>query len=449
MGWTLSRLSRVVTLSTMGTGVGFVAGYLMKSPVMGAMGGGLIALSWHVVSDTRRASRLLRWLRSDQRQSPPRDPGLWGELAYYTEKLYRRQEASLRAERERLAQFLSAIEASPNGVLLVDENEQIAWCNLAAADHYGIDPQRDLQQRVTNLIRHPEFVRQYQLAEGGHAEGGQTFLVPRGQDGGTLQLVIRPYGSGSHLILSQDITERERAESMRRDFVANVSHEMRTPLTVLSGFIETMAHLPLSETERGRVLELMVQQTQRMQSLISDLLTLASLEGSPRPATDQWHEVEPMWLGLETEAHGLSSGRHRLRFDGVTRVSLAGVRTELVSAMSNLVSNAIRYTPEGGEIVVRLSLGADGRLTFSVQDTGPGIARDHLPRLTERFYRVDGSRSRETGGTGLGLSIVKHVVQRHGGQLDIQSELGQGSTFRIDWPAGRVRLLRSGPDLPA
>jgi two-component system, OmpR family, phosphate regulon sensor histidine kinase PhoR len=226
---------------------------------------------------------------------------------------------------------------------------------------------------------------------------------------------------------------------MRRDFVANVSHEIRTPLTVLAGFIETMTNLPLTEVERKRVLLLMMQQADRMGTLVADLLTLAQLEGSPRPHADRWVPVAPLLAQIAIDAKLLSAGRHVLAFPAKVTAHIAGAHNELHSAITNLVNNAVRYTPEGGRIELTWKVLADGAGEIAVIDTGPGIAREHLPRLTERFYRVDNSRSRDTGGTGLGLSIVKHVVQRHGGELDIQSEPGQGSTFRLVFPAPRVR----------
>jgi two-component system phosphate regulon sensor histidine kinase PhoR len=255
---------------------------------------------------------------------------------------------------------------------------------------------------------------------------------------------IRSYGEGSKLILSQDITDRERNDSMRRGFVANVSHEIRTPLTVLSGFIETMASLQLTEVERRRVIELMAQQTQRMQQLVGDLLTLAQLEGSPRPAADRWVPIEQVLTQVRAAAEALSAGRHSLScgdpsWHETGSDLIAGSEAELHSAVANLVNNAIRYTPAGGSVRVLWSTRADGAGELEVRDSGIGIEREHLPRLAERFYRVDGSRSRDTGGTGLGLSIVKHVVQRHGGELEIRSEPGRGSQFKLVFPAARVR----------
>ena len=244
-------------------------------------------------------------------------------------------------------------------------------------------------------------------------------------------------------MLTRDVTAVQLAETMRRDFVANVSHEIRTPLTVLSGFVETMQSLPLDDAERARYLELMSQQAQRMQTLVSDLLTLSRLEGSPVPGLAEWSDAEELLGHVVQEARGLSMAiapaPHRIEPVGGERFWIAGSKSELLSAMSNLLSNAVRYTPGGGLIEPGWRLHEDGSAEFFVKDNGPGIAAEHLPRLTERFYRVDRSRSRETGGTGLGLAIVKHVAQRHGGQLDVQSTQGEGSCFMIALPANRVR----------
>jgi two-component system phosphate regulon sensor histidine kinase PhoR len=268
-------------------------------------------------------------------------------------------------------------------------------------------------------------------------------------------VLVRPYGAGQKLLLSQDVTDRDRMESMRRDFVANVSHEIRTPLTVLAGFVETLASVPLSATERPRVLELMRQQTARIQALVDDLLTLAQLEGSPRPPADQWLSADALVARVAAEAEMLSAGRHEIDVAIEPGLDLAGSEFELASAMGNVLGNAVRYTPDGGHVALRwFRRPADGYAVFEVRDDGIGIAREHIPRLTERFYRVDGGRSRETGGTGLGLAIVKHVVTRHGGELEIESEPGKGSTFRVVLPSARVRArpgaeLRSDAAAPA
>jgi two-component system phosphate regulon sensor histidine kinase PhoR len=253
---------------------------------------------------------------------------------------------------------------------------------------------------------------------------------------------LHPYGEGRKLLLTRDVTALEQAETMRRDFVANVSHEIRTPLTVLAGFVETLQTLPLEPRERQRYLGLMAQQSQRMQTLVNDLLTLSRLEGSRPPGAQEWIAAGALALQCEQEARGLGASlgkRHELRFAPPPPVDIGGAPAELQSALSNLVSNAVRYTPTGGIIAVEWRTLADGGLEVAVRDTGPGIAAEHLPRLTERFYRVDGSRSRDTGGTGLGLAIVKHVAQRHGGELLIESVAGQGSCFTLVLPAARVK----------
>ncbi len=434
MTWLLPRLFAVVLAVVAGGLLGELSGR-PNTFVVGAMLGGAFAVSVLAARDTLRGYRLLEWLRGSQDSPAPRDAGLWGELGYRFEKALRRREREAELERTRLTQFLSAIEASPNGVMLLDDSDQIEWCNSLAADHFGLDPLRDRRQRVTNLLRTPAFVAYLQAAR---FDEPVEIPEPRGGQG-LLSVLIRAYGDDHKLVLSQDITERERSEGMRRDFVANVSHEIRTPLTVLAGFIETMTNLPLSESERRRVLELMTQQAQRMGTLVSDLLTLAQLEGSPRPNADRWVPLKPLIAQVEADARLLSAGAHSLAFTNTVDAQIAGSQTELLSAINNLVTNAIRYTPPGGSIELLWKVLPEGTGQVCVNDTGPGIAREHIPRLTERFYRVDGSRSRDTGGTGLGLSIVKHVVQRHGGELVVQSEVGKGSSFRLVFPAVRVR----------
>lgn len=434
MAWLLPRLVLACTAAL----CGFLVGMLVHAATgqdalavgLGAAGG----VSFLLVIDAVRGNRLLAWLRGTQQDSAPRDTGLWGELGYRVERAMRERDRALARGRVALEQFLSAIEASPNGVLMLDRNEQIVWCNRVAADHFALDPTRDLQQRITNLVRAPSFVAYLQAGQ-----FAEPLLLGDGRVPGTLSITVREYGEGMRLVLTLDITERVRTDGMRRDFVANVSHEIRTPLTVLAGFIETMQTLPLTTVERDRVLALMAQQTGRMQTIVADLLTLAQLEGSPRPAADRWVALDGLLARVAADAQVLSAGRHRLTLQPPTGVELAGIESELLSAIANLVTNAVRYTPDGGdiEVVWRLLDGGNGELT--VVDTGLGIAREHIPRLSERFYRVDGSRSRETGGTGLGLSIVKHVMQRHGGELLIQSEVGKGSRFRLVFPAARVR----------
>ena len=434
MSWLLNRAMLVIVLTLLGAGLGAVVGDMLDARQLSPAIGAAVAVAIWATIDGVRALHLMNWLRGDLEREGPRDRGFWGEASYRIERALRQRDRAFVQEQERFAQFMSAIEASPNGVLLLDAADQIQWLNGVAATHFGLDPVRDRLQRVTNLVRSPTFVAYLQA---GVFDNPVVFSTPGGDS--TLSVIVSRYGDGMRLVLTQDITEHERTEAMRRDFVANVSHEIRTPLTVLAGFVETIASLPLTEVERERVLVLMTQQTARMTTLVEDLLTLAKLEGSPRPTCDRWTPVARLFAQVESEARGLSAGRHTLRFEVQADDELAGNDSEWTSAVANLVSNAVRYTPPGGSIGVTWTHRPDGNAEIEVRDTGPGIAREHIGRLTERFYRVDGSRSRDTGGTGLGLSIVKHVVQRHGGELDIQSELGRGSAFRIVVPAARVR----------
>ena len=412
------------------------------------------ATVWHGL-DTLFAQRLLGWLRSEQsNETPvlmagpqPRLPGVWGDVADRIRRLLKIRDQQYRDSQAQLDEFLAALQASPNGVVLLDAQGRIEWCNQTAAQHFGFDAKRDMQQHIANLVRDPAF-NAYM--------GKLDFALPVEIPGNfstparpvKLSVHVHGYGNNRKLLLSRDITALEQAEAMRRDFVANVSHEIRTPLTVVAGFIETLQTLPLKKTERDRYLELMAQQSQRMQTLVDDLLTLSRLEGSPAPGVSEWTSTASLFAQAEQEAKALSAiiaplHGHQLAFEPGPVCEIAGINSEICSAVTNLVTNAVRYTPEGGSIRVGWMVLADGRGEFSVTDSGPGIATEHLPRLTERFYRVDRSRSRESGGTGLGLAIVKHVVQRHGAELHIKSQPGHGSCFSIIFPAARIRRVQA------
>ncbi|MEH3086793.1 MAG: phosphate regulon sensor histidine kinase PhoR [Xylophilus ampelinus] len=409
----------------------------------------VVWIAW--LASSRRAAKVLRWLQS---QAPaaeaPEVGGAWGEASNRMRRRLRLLEQEAADHRGRLQEILSALQVSPNGVVLLDAQHRIEWCNQTAAHHFGIDADRDREQAIGHLVRDPSFTAYL---------GGRDYshdVVMAGRHGSPsrpvrLSVQLHPYGLGRMLLLSRDVTAVEQAEAMRRDFVANVSHEIRTPLTVVSGFVETLQTLPLAAEERRHYLDLMARQAQRMQTVVSDLLTLSRLEGSPAPDCTGWTPVRTLLTQCEQEARGLSQAlgevdgemAHQLRFPSAEQAAqageLAGNPSELLSALSNLVGNALRYTPAGGTVTVECERIAEGQLRLAVRDDGPGIAAEHLPRLTERFYRVDRSRSRETGGTGLGLAIVKHVAQRHGAQLQIESALGKGSCFALVFPAGRVR----------
>ncbi|MEY4138646.1 MAG: hypothetical protein RLZZ371_828 [Pseudomonadota bacterium] len=401
------------------------------------------ALLW-MAQDMARARNFLIWLRNDRSGEDGPKTGTWGDLTSRVRRMLRERERQTRESQTRLQDFISALQVSPNGVMLLDGEGRIEWFNQTSATHFGLDLQRDLMQTIGNLVREPGFAGY--LAKGDF----RSSMTMQGRESKpsrpvTLSVQLHPYGDGRKLLLSRDITVLEQAEAMRRDFVANVSHEIRTPLTVLGGFVETLQTLRLDESERQQYLALMAQQAERMQTLVSDLLTLSKLEGSAPPGVQAHVAVPVLMRQLESDASSLSqvmgqSGEadHHFVFDCAFEGFLAGAASELLSAMGNLVSNAVRYTPAGGNITVSIRQRADGCVVFSVADTGPGIAAEHLGRLTERFYRVDRSRSRETGGTGLGLAIVKHVAQRHGAVLAIESTVGRGSVFSLVFPSQRV-----------
>ena len=412
--------------------------------------GFLLSVFLWFLADSFYAARFLAWIRFAQNSEPasasihppPRLLGLWGEAAERICRLSRSQDQLLQDSQGRLDEFLAAMQASPSGVVLLDAQDRIEWCNQMATQHFGFDARRDVLQHIANLVRAPAF-KSYMAAN----NFTHDVVIPGGASvpGRPVNLSVHAhsYGKDRKLLLSRDITAVELAEAMRRDFVANVSHEIRTPLTVLSGFIETLQTLPLKVQERERYLALMAQQSQRMQTLVNDLLTLSRLEGSPHPNANDWVNTSALFAQSEQEARALSAliapHGHDIKFDVGVGFEIAGVQAELYSAVSNLVTNAVRYTPDAGKVYVSWKILNDGRGEFVVKDSGPGIAAEHLPRLTERFYRIDRSRSRETGGTGLGLAIVKHVAQRHGAELHIQSQLGQGSRFSITFPSARVR----------
>lgn len=423
------------------------AGWFLAPPdqvwmdaVLAAFAGGYL---WFLL-DALRGTRLLRWLREGGSDDIGLGNGLWGEVYDRVRRSLRAKDRLAEESNGRLNDFLAALQASPNGVVLLDAQGRIEWFNETACLHFGFDAKRDMLQHFGNLVRDPSFAAYYN-ARNFHED----VTMPGRQSTSTkpvqLSVHIHPYGEGRSLLLSRDITAVEQAEAMRRDFVANVSHEIRTPLTVLAGFVETLQALPLTESERQRYLGLMSTQAGRMQTLVNDLLTLSRLEGSPLPSVLDWVPLKGLMEQCAQEAYELSSilnqQQHDLVFDGEEPLEIAGSNAELYSAISNLIGNAIRYTPAEKRIEVRWRLREDGAAVVTVKDHGQGIAPEHLPRLTERFYRVDRSRSRDTGGTGLGLAIVKHVAQRHGAELTIESLPGVGSTFSIVFPASRVRQV--------
>ncbi len=398
------------------------------------------ALLFGLMLYLRQLGALDTWLHDPENHPVPDSGGIWSDVYSRLHKMVRKQIKDRERRIAALRDMEQATSALPEGVVSLDQGGHIEWCNPLAEQHFGLDIQRDVGQQITYLARQPEFV---------HYLAAQDFSSPlilrnTRHDGLILSIKLISYGANKKLLISRDITQFERVETMRRDFVANVSHELRTPLTVVNGFVETLQSMPNLENDTARRgLQLMGEQTYRMEHLVNDLLTLSRLENELNLLQEETVPVPELLHTLEQEASSLSAGRHQLQVELDSSCGVQGNRGELHSAFGNLVSNAVRYTPPGGTIILRWQE-RHGQPVFSVQDSGIGIAPQHIPRLTERFYRVDRSRSRETGGTGLGLAIVKHVANRHQAQLEIVSEEGKGSTFSIAFPASRRRPERGG-----
>lgn len=404
--------------------------------------GGFALVLWHLW----QLDTLTRWAGGPLEDPVPEGRGIW---AFAHDALYRR--TRLRAARQRdlrlaLDRFVSGAEALPEGVVVLDAANRIEWANPRAEMHLGVEPRKDAGSPIVNLVRQPAFVRY--LAAGDFSE--PVVLESQREAGTTLSIQIVPFGTEEKLLMSRDITRLEAVARMRRDFIANVSHELKTPLTVLTGFLETLADMRPEERQRQRYLALMSEQARNMQRLVDDLLALSALESEDSVSHDVEFAIVPLLLQVSADAKALSAGRHEITLEIRDPANVAGSRDELSSAFGNLVSNAVRYTPDGGLIALDWRVSPDGG-EFSVVDTGIGIAAEHIPRLTERFYRVDRSRSRATGGTGLGLAIVKHVLMRHQAELAIESAPAQGSRFTVRLPARRVRAIAetAGSDAPA
>ncbi len=421
--------------------LGVLAGTLWVALILWAASGWVAALAFlagiQAIVMLRRLwqeFRLSRWLEHPDEVEPPDATGTWGDIFYRLQKLQRRQKASRSELSTALEQFEHAAEAVPDAMVILNGNEQIEWCNSASRKYLGLDSERDRGQFLRYLMRQAHFLEFLDAADFSQR---LTCRSPANREI-VLSVQLVPFGEGKKLLIGRDITDLERVDAMRRDFIANVSHELRTPLTVVGGFVETLVDTPeLSPADNRGYLNLMLDHTRRMQRLLDDLLTLSRLESAEHALKDESVNMAELAQALKTEAESLSRGRHRIALQIESDAGLKGNLQEIRSALGNLVSNAVRYTPDGGDITLAWRE-HDGEGVFAVTDTGDGIAAEHIPRLTERFYRVDRSRSRETGGTGLGLAIVKHVLTRHGARLDVQSAPGKGSTFSALFPAQRL-----------
>ncbi|HEX6138200.1 MAG TPA: phosphate regulon sensor histidine kinase PhoR [Casimicrobiaceae bacterium] len=390
----------------------------------------------------RHLQRIGDWADGPLDAEVPEGRGVWAQPFAAIYRRVRIRSAYERDLRHIIERFQQASEAIPDGIVVLDAGNRIDWANPRALAQLGLALKQDRGQPIVNLLRQPEFHRYLDAGD-----YGASIIVASNRDPGRrLALQLVPFAADQKLLMSRDVTELEAVGRMRRDFVANVSHELKTPLTVISGFVETLQDVDVDARQRARFLQLMQEQARNMQRLVADLLTLSALESDQNPLHEDRFAVVPLLLALSADAKALSRGEHRIELDIADAATLTGSREELASAFGNLVSNAVRYTPSDGTITLRWRVDDDGSGVFAVADTGIGIAAEYLPRLTERFYRVDRSRSRATGGTGLGLAIVKHVLLRHQAELEIASGRGKGSTFAVRLPARRVERAPTTDD---
>lgn len=388
------------------------------------------------VSHWRMLNQLRKWLESPATETVPDAGGTWGQVFADLYRAQRDQERNHARVTASLERFREAAGALPDGVIMLDAENRIDWFNPAAQQQFGLDPERDGGTLITHLIRQPSFA---DYINGG--DYGEPLLLRSGSDPRVFSIVAIPFAVSNRLLLSRDVSQIERVETMRRDFVANVSHELRTPLTVVMGFLEHLVHDPdMDVATRSNFLNMLHEQAQRMNRLVDDLLTLSTLENRQQPQHEEVVSMSALINLIVEEGRALSNGRHDFEVSDLAG-NLTGSFNELHSAFGNLVSNAVRYTPAGGTIRVAWRM-EGGHPVFSVSDNGIGIPAEHLPRLTERFYRVDKGRSTQSGGTGLGLAIVKHALLNHQAHLDIESAPGAGSTFKAIFPPARLIAVR-------
>jgi len=420
----------------------FAAGRLLGTVLFGAGIGWLVGRPWeglacaltlHLAWVLANLFRLEWWLRHRNYADPPNVGGVWGEIIAQVVRLHRRK----RFHKQRFVQLMRQLQRStaalPNGVVILNAQREIVWFNRMAARLLNLRRTGDLGMRIENLLREPEFVRY--LAGGSYAT--PVVIRPMSGEDAYLSLQVAPYGDGQLLLLVSDVSRQMRLEAVRRDFVANASHELRSPLTVISGYLETLGGDPALDPDLRAPLAEMRRQAGRMTSIIRDLIELSRLEETNETIVGEPLDVAALTASLRKDALARSVHPRDVRVRIESTARLVGSESEITSAFSNLVDNAAKYTAAEGSLEMRWWVDKEGG-HFAVSDTGIGIPPEHLPRLTERFYRVDPGRSRATGGSGLGLAIVKHVLQRHGGSLEVVSRLGEGSTFTCHFPPARI-----------
>jgi two-component system, OmpR family, phosphate regulon sensor histidine kinase PhoR len=422
--WTfaLARLAGILLL-------GLIVGLLVGPIWLWILAAACLYLGWQLVT----LYRLDRWLRLRSQIDPPDLGGIWGDIVAQVVRLHRRKQF----HKQRLIQLFRELRRStaalPDGVIILSTQREIVWFNRRAARLLGLRRPVDVGLRIDNLIRSPEFV----LYLHGDDFAMPLVIRPPVQLDLYLALQVVPYGGGQSLLLVRDVTRQMRLEAMRKDFVANASHELRTPLTVISGYLDTLADDSSIDPAWAGPIKDMRAQARRMNAIIADLLVLSRLESTDGEAPRDAIDVPGMLERLQRDALASADRPRHVLLDLESTDGLFGSAHELESAFTNVLVNGMKYTPAEGTVRMRWWIDGEGAY-FSVIDSGIGIPAEHIPRLTERFYRVDAGRSRGQGGSGLGLAIVKHALQRHGGWLDVQSTEGKGSTFTCHFPQQRI-----------
>jgi len=412
-----------------------IAAGLIVGALLGSVWGGLAcALAAHLTWQLVVLFRVEWWVRHRSFADPPDIGGVWGEIISQIVRLHRRKRFHKQRFVQLMRQLQSSTAALPDGVVILNPQREIVWFNRMAGRLLDLRRTADLGLRIENLLREPEFTRYLKVQD-----YANPVIVRRASRADSyLSLQIVPYGEGQQLLLVADVSRQMRLEAVRRDFVANASHELRSPLTVISGYLETLSQDPALDRDLAGPVAEMRRQAERMTAIIHDLLELSRLEQTAERVGGEPVDIAALLALLRKDvlARPVHPREVRVRLD--SDAALMGAESEIQSAFSNLVDNAAKYTHAEGAVEMRWWVDEDGG-HFSVTDTGIGIPSEHIPRLTERFYRVDEGRSRATGGSGLGLAIVKHVLQRHGAQLEVRSALGKGSTFTCHFPPQRVQ----------
>jgi len=422
-GWFL--LARMGATLLAGVLVGWLLGSLWVGVALALAG----ALAWQLLN----LYWLDRWLRDRSRRDPPDSAGLWGDVVARVVRLHRRKRFHKQRLLDVFRELRHSTAAMPDGVVILNTQWEILWFNRRAGQLLALRRKADHGMRIVNLIRDPALVRYLEKED-----YDEPLVIARGNERRMhLSMQVVPYSGTQRLMLVRDVTQQVALESMRRDFVANASHELRSPLTVVTGYLETLLQDDqMDPALRGPLAE-MQRQTQRMNGIVNDLLDLSRLEAMTGEVTGTPVDVAAMAALLRKDV--LARPAHPgIVVEISTTARLCGDEAQLHSAFANLVDNAAKYTPASGSVRVCWRLDEHGQARFEVHDTGPGIAPEHLPRLTERFYRVDSGRARTAGGAGLGLAIVKHVLQHHGAVLEVRSEPGHGSSFSCVFPPRRV-----------